>query len=348
MKKHLTLIFFSFLALLNSCSLFNSADPEDTATLTSGNGIFIVNEGNYNAGNGSLSFFSFDSMKIYNDLFSTVNNRPLGDIPYSIGIKNGKAYIVVNNSGKIEVVDVKTMKSTATITGLNSPRNILFVNSSKAYVTSIWSNYIAVIDLVTNKLTDSINLRRSSEAVIQTGSRAFAACWVSGKEIMEINTLNNRLTDSVQVGHEPESMVIDSNGKLWVLCSGGYSGEYYPELDCISLSDFSKIKSYSFPTKTEYPSALTINSTGDTLYWLNNGIFRMAVTASSLPATPLVASSGRNFYKLGISRIRKEIYATNTVDYQQKGWLLRFTINGQAVDSARTDIIPGNIYFTEN
>ena len=32
---------------------------------TFGGGVFIVNEGNFRGGNGSLSFYSYDSLKIY-------------------------------------------------------------------------------------------------------------------------------------------------------------------------------------------------------------------------------------------------------------------------------------------
>ena len=75
------------------------------STFSFGGGVFILDEGNFRGGNGSLSFFSYDSMKIFNDLFYNVNGRPLGDVPNSILLKEDKVYIVVNNSGNIEVID---------------------------------------------------------------------------------------------------------------------------------------------------------------------------------------------------------------------------------------------------
>jgi len=339
-------VIFSFL-LLTSCSLFDwgSKNNNTAGTLSGRKGVFIVNEGNFNAGNGSLSFFSFDSLKIYNDIFSSVNNRPLGDIPFSLAVSDDKLYIAVNNSGKIEVADVNTLKSVATITGLNSPRNMLFISPSKAYVTSLWSQDVAIINPISNIVSGSIRLRRSSEAILSYGDKAYMSCWVSGSEIMVVNTATDKVTDSISVGHEPESMALDKNGKLWVLCSGGYSGEFFPELIRINTSGDSVEKRIQFPSKSQYPTTLRLNGTHDTLYYIDNGIWTLPVTAESLPLVPLVKASGRTFYKLAISDTGNEIYATNVVDYQQRGYLLRFTKGGTLIDSIRTDIIPGDLFF---
>src|SRR5664280_2719855 len=62
-------------------------------TYSFGGGVFIVDEGNFRSGNGSLSFYSYDSSKIFNDVFSSANNRPLGDVPNSMAIKGDQAYI---------------------------------------------------------------------------------------------------------------------------------------------------------------------------------------------------------------------------------------------------------------
>jgi len=50
-----------------------------------------------------------------------------------MNIINGKAYLVVNNSSKIEIINPKTFKSIGTITGLRSPRYIIKQAPIKLY-----------------------------------------------------------------------------------------------------------------------------------------------------------------------------------------------------------------------
>ncbi len=100
----------------------------------------------------SPSFLTILS-KLYNNTFLSINQRPLGDVPYSMNIGGSRAYIVVNNSGKIEVVDRNHLKSVATISELNSPRYISLVSDRKAYVTSLYSDSITVVDLLSNTVS---------------------------------------------------------------------------------------------------------------------------------------------------------------------------------------------------
>ena len=67
MKKYLVFIFLS--TMVFSCA---KIPDEITGTFLSGDGVFIINEGNFRGGNGSLSFYSYDSSKIYNDLFLNI------------------------------------------------------------------------------------------------------------------------------------------------------------------------------------------------------------------------------------------------------------------------------------
>ncbi len=196
-----------FLSLSSCIRLSDLPSEIIPPSILNGNGVFIINEGNFRLGNGSLSFYSYDSVKIINDIFSKVNNRILGDVPNSMKIFGNYAYIIVNNSGKIEVVDKNTFKSVKTITGLVSPRNIAFVDSRKAYVTSMYSDSIAIIDLNENSISGFINIRRTSDAIEVTGQKAFVAEWIGGKEVMVINTVNNKVIDSTEVGMQ--------NQKVW-------------------------------------------------------------------------------------------------------------------------------------
>ena len=48
--------------------------------------------------------------------------------------------------------------------------------------------------------------------------------------------LTDEVIDSIEVGIEPESMVIDKNNMLWVLCNGGWMRENFAELDGINTA----------------------------------------------------------------------------------------------------------------
>jgi DNA-binding beta-propeller fold protein YncE len=340
MKKLAFLILF--LPFLLSCK--KNSDATSGSFLT-GDGVFIINEGNFTGGNGSLSFYSFDSLKIYNDLFEKVNGRPLGDVPNSMELKNDLAYIIVNNSGKIEVIKKSTLESVKTIAGIISPRNIAFASPSKAYVTSMYSDSLVIINLNDNTISGYINLRRSSESVVIRGDKAFAANWVGGSEVMVINTGNDKIVDSIAVGIEPESMVLDKNGMLWVLCNGGWARENYAEVDEINTTTNELVQKIIFPTKQASPSCLRINGSGDTLFYLEAGIRRMSISASVLPSEPLVPETGHYFYKLGINPVHTDIFVTDAVDYQQNGHLLQYLSDGTFVKSLNTGIIPGSMCF---
>lgn len=333
--------------ILLSCSKENP-DPYHNSTgplYLQGKGIFLLNEGNFMSGNGSLSFYSYDSARLYNDIFTKINSRPLGDIPFSMAISGTKAYIVVNNSGKVEIIDKAKALSYATISDLISPRNILFVNSTKAYVSSLYSTKIAILNLVKNTISGYIEIRRTSESMLIVGEKVYVSCWSSGKELMVINPKTDKVTDSIEVGHEPESMVIDKNQRLWILCAGGYSGLYFPELISVNTTSDQIETRLSFQAKTMYPTSLCINKTGDTLYYIEGSIRRFAITESTLPDNSFVPSKGRLFYKLGVDPDNGLIYATNAVDYQQKGYLMRISGKGVVLDSLLADIIPGGLCF---
>lgn len=330
------------LLLLSSCS--KTPDHPDR-NFFFGGGVFIVDEGNFRGGNGSLSFYSYDSSRIYNDLFYSVNGRLLGDVPNSMEIFGDKAYIVVNNSGNIEVVKTSNLLSVKTISGLISPRNIGFVSTNKAYVTSMYSDSLIIINLTDNTVSGYINLRRSSESIAIAGDKTFVANWVGGHEIMVIDNTTDEVVDSVEVGIEPESMVYDGNNMIWVLCNGGWARENFAELDGINVNTNKIEKHLLFSTKEESPSCLKIDGTGETLYYLEGGVRRMSISAATLPSEPFIAESGHYFYKFGINPFNNDIFVTDAVDYQQNGYLLYYNGAGALISEMTAGIIPGSVCF---
>jgi hypothetical protein len=346
MRTFKNIMLFLLVFTVYSC-VKKGSDPDinSVSPYLKGDGVFVINEGNFLAGNGTISFYSYSTKEIYNDIFYQANGRPLGDVPNSMVISGNTGYIVVNNSGKIEVVDKSTMQSLKTIDSLNSPRNILIISSSKAYVSSLYSNFLTIIDLKSNSVKGSINIRRSSESMVLFGNKVFISSWYNGKDIMVVDATADKVTDSIAVAPDPESMVVDKNNKLWILCSNDYSENYFAALIVVDAASYKIEKQLQFPSRLLHPSSLQINSTKDTVYYISNDIWRMGIQSSGLPDKPFKLSNGRQIYKLGVDQRNGRIFYTNVLDYQQKGYILQINPNGVSVDSCRADIIPGAFCF---
>ncbi len=344
-------LFSGFLLISSLIFTFCIKDPGPvikgvTDNNLSGPGVFILNEGNFRTGNGSLSFFSYDSSKIFNNVFLEVNSRLLGDIPYSMAVSNGKAYIVVNNSGKIEVVDENTMESLTTINKLSSPRYISFATDKKAYVTSLYSDSITILDTEKDIISGYLRIRHTSETIIARETKAYAASWAGGNKIFVIDILSDNVTDSIEVGKEPESMAVDKNGTLWVLSNGGWQRDNFAELTAIDTRTDEILKRLLFSQITDSPTSLQVDGKGENLFFLlNGGVMRMSIDDDQLPENPFISPPGINLYKIGINPSNSEIFITDAKDYQSKGDVFRYDKNGVMIAKMEADIIPGSICF---
>lgn len=337
--KHLIKILLIFtLALQISCE-----PVENPSLFPGGEGIFLLNEGNFNAGNGTVSFYSTETKQIYNDLFGAENKRALGDIPSFMAVDGNRGFIVVNNSGTIEAVDLQTMESLGTVTGLSSPRQMV-IDGSKGYVSSLAEDEITVIDLVNMEKSGKLEIGSGSEAMVITGGRLFSAHWSGGNAIIVTDLGSGEVVRSVTVGMEPESMAIDRNGRLWVLCTGGWMGEEIPRIVRINTVTLEKEAEFLFRTIDDNPSSLTINPAGDTIFYLDEGVRRMAVTATELPVSAFIPAGSRLLYKLLIGP-GGTVCVTDAIDYQQKGDLLIYNREGELLDTEQAGIIPGFMVF---
>ena len=71
----------------------------------------------------------------------------------------------------------------------------------------------------------------------------------------------------------------------------------------------------------------------------------MSIDDNSLPISPFITSSGKNFYGLAIDKAKNEIYVSDAIDYIQKGKIYRFHSNGIEIDNFLVGIIPGDFLF---
>jgi len=307
-------------------------------------GVFILNEGNFGTGNGSVSFLDLNGSEMYNQVFKEVNGIPLGDIPQSMFITDTLGFIVVNNSAKIEVVNMDDFTTVNTISGFTSPRHFLPVSDSTAYVSDLYNSSITVVNINNFTITGSVETGKSTEQMVKIDGEVFVANWSGGNKILVIEPASGEITDSIDVILEPNSMVLDKNNKLWVLCSGGYMNEEMPGIICIDPVTREKEKTLMFNVLESSPSNLNINGSGDTLYFLNNDIFKMSVEDPEIPSEPLIHTE-KLYYNIGVDPENGVIYAADAVDYHQKGKIFRYMPGGALKDSFDVDIIPGTFVF---
>jgi hypothetical protein len=105
------------------------------------------------------------------------------------------------------------------------------------------------------------------------------------------------------------------------------------------------IASFTFAGINTSPSSLCMNGAGDTLFFLNQGIFHLPVDAAALPGNPFIAEDEHLFYSLAVDPQTSIIYTSDAIDYQQRGLILRYQPDGSLIDSFRAGIIPGKVVF---
>ena len=347
------------LLLSFSCTKNKPADEHntlDTTIIGASNRILIVNEGQFMQNNASLSVYDPITQKVVNNAFSAVNNVPLGDVANSAAIFGGKLYIIINNSGKIYVTDSKTLVHKATISGLDSPREILFVSASKAYVSDLSARGMHIVDLQTNTVTGFIRTDNGNkqfkqhcvETMLMAGSWVYACSWSYGDAVLVIDPATDQLVDSIKVPKQPNSMVTDRDGKLWVASDGGYAGSPFgyeaPALTRIDPATRQVEAVYRMAQGTA-ASQLSINRGGDSLFFLNNGVVKMSVYADELPQTRLIANNKR-WYSLAVSPDADELYCADAIDYAQNGVVYRYSTGGAVIDSFYAGVNPGAYFFS--
>jgi len=347
----LILVFFAFFSCTKDKN-FGEVNTENNSYLY-GKGVFIVNEGNFGQGNGSISFYNFFSKKVYNGIFESINKRPLGDVPISAEVINNLLYIVVNNSGKIELVDPSDFRSLKTITGLNSPRYLLPVSNQKTYISDLRSNYINVLNNETNTIIKAIYCGKSTDRMILSDNKVFVCNWseyyikAPNNTIQVVDIYDDKLVDSIKVGKEPNSLVLDKFNRLWVLSSGGYNNEEFPELNCINSNTLQIEKKFVFPSKNQSPNSLCINKTGDTIYYINQNVYRLSINDNSLPSSPFINKGQHLFYAIKTSIDNYDLWVSDAIDYNQNGFIYLYSPNGIVIDSLRAGIIPSYFLFTK-
>ncbi|MFA8434871.1 MAG: DUF5074 domain-containing protein [Marinifilaceae bacterium] len=347
--------------LMISVALFSSSCSSDDDNNSNSDfnplhlhGAFVTCEGNFNSNNGSVSFLNSETGVLQNGLYENKNSKALGDIVQSFAVAGDNGYIVVNNSQKVEVVDMETFENRGTITGVNYPRYFLQVNNSVGYLTNgANAGKVYVIDLAKNVKIDSVEVGNGPEDLKISGDFVYVANsggWGTDHTVSVIDPVKHEVYATISVGDSPVALQVDQNGDVWVLCKGLGSwngGPTNAKLIKIDRSTMKVVKTFDFGgALTSFGTRLiAMDPEGKNIYFENGGIFKMSIEASELPTQAFVTAPNGSFYGIAVDPKKGDIYGFEQDWNGGRGKMFQYNSQGKELNTFEVGIGPNGIVF---
>ncbi len=356
LKNVCTLIVITGFLFLAACNPDTPAPPPVGSA-----GFFVINEGAFNNSNASLSFFDRKTETLTNNVFATANNRPLGDQAQSMTVWEGKGYIVVQNSQKVEVIDAATFTTVATITeGITSPRYFIGVTDQKGYLTD-WgadglTGTVKVIDLKQNRVVKSISVGRGPNRMLALGGEVFVTNnggFGNDNTISVLDANTDVLKRTLTTADNPNSIVQAEGGNLWVTCSGKLVFDANFQLVQAQSTPGALVKFDAFGRELlrlpvdrvsfSGPNQLATSPDKKTIYYTYQGaLWAMAASNSALPPSPLIAKS---FYGIAVDPLNGTLIGCVAPNFSSAGSIEFYTPAGQLQQSYTVGIAPNGCAF---
>lgn len=310
-KPRIVIILTSLFVVATMLSSCEKIENDKQLTLNNLKGIFIVCEGDFGTANGDITLYDPKSGQTTRSLYNSVNGAALGDVVQSFAIADTLGFIVVNNSQKVTVVNMKDFRVVKTLQGFSYPRGVIRADGNTVYVSNgngKSDNYIYRINLTTLEKTDSLQLSTGPEKMVSVNSKVYAAIsggWNNdGKTVVEIDPASFSVVNTFIVASVPVDLAADNNQNIWVYCKGKADYSNYPAVTYIDAA----ISKINVPTKEVTSLAITnmsssgindiaVSKDGSTIFYLNDALYSMPVSSSSLPANKFV---DQQFYGLDV------------------------------------------------
>ena len=207
-KKCLFYLLFTFV-------IFSCSKDDNKSTFDYSQGTFIVNEGLFNSGTGTITYL--DENEKIDDIFAQQNpGLLLGNIANSMIKHDGKYFIAVNNGARIVVVNAADFNYLGEIK-IDLPRYFVSAND-KLYVTS-WSSdfssgFINLIDSKSLSITKSTPVNGLVEKMIAKDNFIYST--VSTNEWDELNhhvvqydIQKDVIIGNIEVGDNSNDLIIE-------------------------------------------------------------------------------------------------------------------------------------------
>jgi len=343
MKKFYSYFFWlsiSLLGVMSACT--PTSEPQPLGFYEQG--VFVVNEGNFSDGNGSLSFWRPDSNIVRNQVYEAENGLTnLGGIIQHARKHQGKLYLVTNASDRILVANAFTLKEEAVISNNSLVNPFDFAAIGNQGFVSQWGatdfssfpdGAVKVIDLNTNTISATIEVGERVMGILAFQNNIYAAS-ATGNEVLVINPDTRSITARIPAPSATR-IVADVNGKLWVLCSNATMLRINPANNSVEAT-FNDVPCSFFNEKMVYHNR--------NLYFIDgsNAVYKMSIDATSAPTEAFITAPF-NVYGLGVNPANGDIYV-GEARFNAIGQVQIYNSNGTSLINFTAGIGPSGFVF---
>ncbi len=319
--------------------------------------LLIGNEGGFGSSNATISRYNPDTKKIEDGIFLGVNGIGLGDVLQSLHYDRGQIYAVINNSAQIVLMDSKsfTQQGLVSLREGASPRQLLILSSEVAYVTDLYGDEIHLINPTTQQvLSTKIAVGDGPEYMVYHQESVFVGNYGFGQDstVMVIDPVQHTVVDTLVVASGPGQITVDSNGDLWVVCTG-YAGDYDEQWNLIEgthrpgglfrITKDAQSHQWQVSKELELKQAgihLGYDPTENNLYLQSEGIKRVDITEADITTQTIVTDS---YYSFFYEPTRGHLYLADAKDYVSAGSVRVIdTETLQDLDEFSVGIIPSS------
>lgn len=306
-------------------------------------GYIVANEGNFGSPNASVSFIDADLSTVENSIFEAVNpTENLGDVLNHIAFGDENAFLVMNNSNKVVVVNRFSFEYVTTLTESIALPRFAVVEEGKLYVSNSQTQNIAVYDTNDFSFITSIAIDKPVELMKADEGKVFVqnASFGTGNEITVIDVNSNQITETLTVEGILNS-IDDEDGILYALHSEGITK--------FNTSTASLIETVNFSGEFTNPSKLNIED--DKMFFITGTeVYIFDTNTSEIAAEPafevdLENSTFSTGYAFSVDQ--GNIFYSDAKGFTEDSKLYIYDYSGNLVETLTTGIGTNGVYFND-
>lgn len=335
------LVLFSIM-LFTSCEN-DSADGDYIPRGDYDRGFIVSNEGNFGSPNASVGFISEDLQTSIDGIFGIQNNDDaLGDVLQSITFDDKYAYLIVNNSNKVVVVDRYTFKHVATLTDNIATPRYAEVENGKLYITNSGSRGIAVYNIADFTFNTSIDIGRTVEQITIEGNFIYVqnAAFGFGKNITVVDINTNTVVKTLETGDGLNSME-EEGGILYAMHKTGIT-----KINTITnevIGEITLAGSLTNPTKMDIEDNIIYFISGAKIY--SSPLNGTELSETALIDTQVNGASWSLGYGFAVES--DKIFYSDVKGFTENSAVLVYDLQGQLLESISTGMGTNNVYFND-